>query len=196
MILFQFLDVLSLHCFDGLASFQVGEFCLPKLKKVKLDICLRQLQIVDVAAINLEDLYIYSPWNLKLKASDLLEAKIYFDSLANPDTDWYSKLPNFLVNFNHSVAIDLSSKNDEVMVIPKDVRVNFLPPLHATNNLHVNIEKRLKYSIVDVVYSLLWISPQLDTISFGGTLRLKDPKDASNEAGKPCCSSTLGLLEA
>ncbi|XP_059318624.1 uncharacterized protein LOC132069229 [Lycium ferocissimum] len=69
---------------------------------------------------------------LNLKASGSLEAKISFDSLETPDSDWYSKLTNFLGNFNHSIAIELSSQNDRVIVIPKDVRVNLLPPLHAT----------------------------------------------------------------
>ncbi|XP_060211263.1 uncharacterized protein LOC132638367 [Lycium barbarum] len=78
---------------------------------------------------------------LNLKGSGSLEATISFDSLETLDSDWYSKLTSFLRNFNHSIAIELSSQNDEVIVIPKDVRVNLLPPLHATNNLQVNIQE-------------------------------------------------------
>nr|XP_016513770.1 PREDICTED: uncharacterized protein LOC107830659 [Nicotiana tabacum] len=73
------------------------------------------------------------------------------------------------------------------------MRVNLLPPLYATNNLHVDIEKRWKHLVVEVVDSLLWISPQLDTISFNEARVLKTLKfiheDASNEDEKSCCAS-------
>ncbi|XP_016440256.1 F-box/FBD/LRR-repeat protein At5g56420-like [Nicotiana tabacum] len=54
------LEDLYLQNFDGLASFQVGNTSLPKLKKVNLEFCPFVFQLVDIAAINLEDLKIDS----------------------------------------------------------------------------------------------------------------------------------------
>lgn len=46
------------------------------------------------------------------------------------------------------------------------MRENFVPPLYGTDRLHVKIQNELKYSVVDIVDSLLWIYPQMDTLSF------------------------------
>lgn len=54
----------------------------------------------------------------------------------------------------------------QVIVIPKDLRENFLPPLYGTNILQVNLQNQSNYSVVDVIDSMLWISPHLGTLSF------------------------------
>ncbi|MCD7461911.1 hypothetical protein HAX54_047368 [Datura stramonium] len=61
----------------------------------------------------------------------------------------------------------------DVIVISKDLRENLLPPLYGTNVLQVNLQKRSNYSVVDVIDSMLWISPQLDTLIFTQAPRLK-----------------------
>ncbi|XP_019230686.1 PREDICTED: FBD-associated F-box protein At5g18780-like [Nicotiana attenuata] len=50
------LEDLYLQNFDGLTSFRVGNTSLPKMKKVNLEFCPFVFQLVDIAAINLEDL--------------------------------------------------------------------------------------------------------------------------------------------
>ncbi|XP_047270475.1 putative F-box/LRR-repeat protein At3g18150 [Capsicum annuum] len=102
----------------------------------------------------------------KLKASRLLEVEIKL--IPDPealDTRWYSKLTESLGNFNNSTATTLRCDYDQVIVIPKDMRENLLPPLYGTKRMQIKIMDRTNYSIVDVVDSLLWIFPQLDTLS-------------------------------
>nr|XP_009777318.1 PREDICTED: uncharacterized protein LOC104226915 [Nicotiana sylvestris] len=131
----------------------------------------------------------------KLKASQLLEAKIkLIPGLEALDTHWYSKLANSLGNFNLSRAITLSCDEDKVIVIPKDMRENLIPPLSGPKCLHIKIMDRSNYSVVDVVDSLLWMSPQLDTLSVDQGRDLKSVikftySDAANEDEKPCCAS-------
>ncbi|KAG5568556.1 hypothetical protein H5410_064428 [Solanum commersonii] len=97
---------------------------------------------------------------LQLSAS--LEAKICFVS-ATTDSD----VTKFLGNFNHSMVVELTCKSDKGLVLPKDMRGNLFPPLYGTNRVHVNIRSPLiNCSIVDILDSMLWISPQLDTLSY------------------------------
>ncbi|KAM3232901.1 putative FBD-associated F-box protein [Capsicum annuum] len=261
------LEHLSLWSICGLASFQVGENSLPKLKKVNLEYCSSKFQLVDIAAINLEDLKIYSldrspkvvkitackalktlhlkgvnvtenwledlfnrlqnleSFNLtrckdlknmkitsgslkwltalrcgdliaadldtpnllklqcsfyplstfKLKASVLLEATLQLYPKFGT-CGWHSKLMEFLANFNHSKAIKFSCFYDKEIVIPKDLRENLLPPLYGTNILHVTFQRQSNYSVVDIIDSMLWISPHLDTLSFTQAHSLKTVK--------------------
>ncbi|MCD9640710.1 hypothetical protein HAX54_026186 [Datura stramonium] len=277
------LEDLSLRSIVRLTSFQVGE-TLPKLKKVNLEFCPYRFQLVDIAAINLEDLKIHSlyrnievvkitackalkslhlngvdvtkNWLEKLfyslqnletlhlaNCNNLRTTKITSDSLkwltiscynnlivADFDTpnllkfqcscdplstfklkasvllevtlhlyaehgvfDWHSKLVKFLANFNYAKAIELMCDGYKEIVIPKDLRENFLPPLYGTNILQVNLEKQSSYSVVHIIDSMLWISPRPDTLSFTLPPGLKSLKfiykDASDEDGKPCCAS-------
>ncbi|CAN4098504.1 unnamed protein product [Withania somnifera] len=290
----QFIQALCLSCcnlqdltllnFDGLASFQVAETSLPKLRSVSLKFCPSVLQLVDIASMYLEDLEIYNregnikvvrinackalkrlffsrvdvtenwleelfyclqtleKFNLshcktlktlkitsgrlkwltasgcdslivveldtpnlvnfhyschtlstfKLKASVFLEATFHLYPKTD-DSDWLSKLMKFLANFNHSKAIELSCLRDKVIIIPKDLRENLLPPLYGTNILQVDLNQS-NYSVVDIIDSMLWISPHLDTLSFTQAPGLKKTvkfihEDASNEDEKPCCAS-------
>ncbi|KAM3308181.1 putative F-box/LRR-repeat protein [Capsicum chacoense] len=132
----------------------------------------------------------------KLKASRLLEVEIKL--IPDPealDTRWYSKLTESLGNFNNSTAITLRCDYDQVIVIPKDMRENLLPPLYGTKRMQIKTMDRTNYSIVDVVDSLLWIFPQLDTLSVdkGQSLQslikftYRDAADDEDE--KPCCAS-------
>ncbi|PHT88869.1 hypothetical protein T459_10975 [Capsicum annuum] len=180
---------------------------LPDLQRLHLIKC-KTLNTIDISSVSLQHLvlrdcsliafkldtpsYLSSSFpTLKLKAPASLEPKISFDS-KNPDSDWYSKLLIFLANFNHYRAVELSSKNDEVIIIPNDVRESLVPLLYGTDRLHVKFQNKLKHSVVDIVDSLLWISPQLDTLSFHQA-DLKTLKfiyeDASDEDKKPCCTS-------
>lgn len=67
-----------------------------------------------------------------------------------------------------------------------------MPPLYGTERLHVKNQNELKYSVVDIVDSLLRISPQLETLSFRQA-DLKTLKfiyeDLSDEDEKPGCTS-------
>ncbi|KAH0749442.1 hypothetical protein KY290_028674 [Solanum tuberosum] len=132
----------------------------------------------------------------KLKASRLLEVMIKL--IPDPealDTDWYSKLTESIGNFNKSRAITLSCDSDKVIVIPKDMRENLVPPLNGTKHIHIKIMDRTNYSIVDVVDSLLWISPQLDTLSVDqgrslqSLIKFTYRDTAADEDDKPCCAS-------
>ncbi|MCD7448103.1 hypothetical protein HAX54_038197 [Datura stramonium] len=128
-----------------------------------------------------------------LKASRVLEASLNLipETL---DTNWYSKLTRSLSNFIHSKTIKLCCDDHKVLVIPKELRESLLPPLYDTNILQVKLHDRSNYSVVDIIDSMLWISPQLDTLSFGHTVDLKTLKftyrdAADDEDEKPCCAS-------
>ncbi|XP_060189907.1 uncharacterized protein LOC132618779 isoform X2 [Lycium barbarum] len=99
----------------------------------------------------------HSLLTFKLKASVSLVANISFASAETPDNNGYRNVANFLSNFNPSMAIELSSANDKVTVMPKDMRENMLPPLYGDKCVHVNNNNRLNHSVVDVVDSLLWL---------------------------------------
>ncbi|OIS99248.1 hypothetical protein A4A49_23453 [Nicotiana attenuata] len=132
----------------------------------------------------------------KMKASHLLEANLNLIPQTR-DTHWYTKLIKSLGNFNHYKAIVLRCENDKEIVIPKYKRENLLPPLYATKILHIKIRNQCNFSAVNVVDSLLWMSPQLDTLSFGQTRDLKsmikftyrDEDEVDGEDEKPCCAS-------
>ncbi|XP_059302521.1 F-box/LRR-repeat protein 25-like [Lycium ferocissimum] len=87
------LEVLSLQCFDGLASFQVGETSLSKLKKVNLEFFPSKLQLVDIAATNLEDLKISSHGNLKVVKITAFKAlkSLFLDGMAVME-NWLEEL--------------------------------------------------------------------------------------------------------
>ncbi|KAM3308179.1 F-box/LRR-repeat protein like [Capsicum chacoense] len=140
--------------------------------------------------------YFDPPPIFKLKASRLLEVEI--ELIPDPkalDTRWYSKLTESLGNFNNSRAITLRCDYDEVIVIPKDMRENLLPPLYGTKRLHIKIMDQTNYSVVNVVDSLLWIFPQLDTLSVDkgqssqSLIEFTYRDAADDEDEKPCCAS-------
>ncbi|XP_009625223.1 uncharacterized protein [Nicotiana tomentosiformis] len=128
----------------------------------------------------------------KMKASHLLEANLNLIPQTR-DTHWYTKLMKSLGNFNHSKAIALRCENDKEIVLPKYMRENLLPPLYATKILHIKMRNRYNFSAVDVVDCLLWMSPQLDTLSFDQTRDLKSlikfTYRDEDEDEKPCCAS-------
>ncbi|KAK4375389.1 hypothetical protein RND71_006066 [Anisodus tanguticus] len=134
----------------------------------------------------------YDYHTLKLKGSVLLKANISLASAETPDNNLYRNLVNFLGYFNSSMAIELSSENDKAIVIPKHKREKLLPPLYGAKSVHVNINNRLNHSIVDVVDSLLWICPKLETLYFCGTLNLKTLKTKWRSLDK---SRVLTLLQ-
>ncbi|MCD7452198.1 hypothetical protein HAX54_015478 [Datura stramonium] len=51
-------------------------------------------------------------------------------------------------HFNYSSTI-LRCQNDEVIVIPEDIRENLLPPLYGSKRLHVKVTNRYNFSVVD-----------------------------------------------
>ncbi|XP_070039960.1 F-box/FBD/LRR-repeat protein At1g13570-like [Nicotiana tomentosiformis] len=87
------LEFLYLAWFKGLASFQVGEKNLPKLKKIKLENCPSEFQMVDIAAISLEDLTIKSYWDLKFVKITACKAlkSLFLNGVAVTDK-WLEKL--------------------------------------------------------------------------------------------------------
>ncbi|KAM3232907.1 hypothetical protein P3L10_018266 [Capsicum annuum] len=134
----------------------------------------------------------YPTSTFNLKASALLKAVFQLYPISG-DSGGHSKLMKFLANFNHSKSIELSRHCDKDIVIPKDLREILLPPLYGTNILRVNFLHQFNNSVVDVVDSILWISPHLDTLSFTQAPGLKTMKfiyeDALDEDKKPCCAS-------
>ncbi|MCD9641603.1 hypothetical protein HAX54_027901 [Datura stramonium] len=128
---------------------------------------------------------------LKLKASASLEPKISFHS-ETPDSDWYSKLLIFLANFNHSRDVELFSKNEEVLCPTKSLAAH-LKEAGCYDFSYVVSFLLIQYSVVDIVDSLLWLSPQMDTLSFhqadSKTLKFIY-EDASEKGEKRCCTCT------
>ncbi|KAG5601982.1 hypothetical protein H5410_033352 [Solanum commersonii] len=140
----------------------------------------------------------------KLKASRLLEVMIKL--IPDPealDTDWYSKLTESKLRLRQGTFSKLTTCPARrrcsgfliVIVIPKHMRENLVPPLNGTKHIHIKIMDRTNYSIVDVVDSLLWISPQLDTLSVDQGRSLQSLikftyRDADDdEDDKACCAS-------
>ncbi|XP_075085092.1 F-box/LRR-repeat protein At3g26922-like [Nicotiana tabacum] len=128
---------------------------------------------------------------LKLKVSPLLKVYLYLGVEKTLDSHWYSKLMRFLGNFKHSKAIQLRCYSEKAIVIPKDMRKNLVPPLYGTNCLHIEFRSAAEnYSVLNVLDSLLWISPQLNTLCFDRrNLGLKSNLKFIYEDEKTCCAS-------
>ncbi|KAJ8560087.1 hypothetical protein K7X08_004145 [Anisodus acutangulus] len=179
--------------------------------------------MIDIVAPNLEDLYIGS-FSRDLDVINNAASKsikhLKLSAVAVND-QWlesiFSNLPNLeichfvsclslrimkissyrlklleIVTCCNLIAVDLDTPN--VIVIPKDMRENLLPPLYGAKRLHIKIMDQTNYSVVDVVDSLLWISPQVDTLSVDQGRSLNSLikftyRDAANEDEKPCCAS-------
>ncbi|KAK4719167.1 hypothetical protein R3W88_017505 [Solanum pinnatisectum] len=167
---------------------------LNTMKCLAINAC-DNLVVVDVDAPNLFvfTYHVHYGTTLKQKGSHLLEAHLTL-ILETIDSHWYSKLTKSLGNFNHSKCEFLTVLFAvQVIVIPKDKRGNFNPPLYATNGFHVNFHNLVKHSVVDVLDSLFWISPQLGTVSFDYGIQTMNVilliyRDASDKDEKPCCT--------
>ncbi|XP_060185644.1 uncharacterized protein LOC132615103 [Lycium barbarum] len=162
----------------------------PNLKYLNLSACF-ELQTIKISSDQLEYLALSSCFNLidveldtpnltrfnydfldqlptlkLMKASVLLEVELYLIPGKRLDNPWYSMLMKFLGNFKQSKAIKLDCWYWDAIVIPKDMRKKLVPPLHGTTSLHTKFEISGNNSLVDILDSLVWISPQLDTLSF------------------------------
>ncbi|KAJ8559979.1 hypothetical protein K7X08_004037 [Anisodus acutangulus] len=109
------------------------------------------------------------------------------------DVRYARKLTKSLENFNHLKSVALSCKDDKVIAIPKHMRKTLPPPLYGTR-LHVKVNNVLNHSVMDVVDSLSWLSPQLGTLCLGNALDRRTIKftyrDAADDVDeKPCCAS-------
>ncbi|PHT45905.1 hypothetical protein CQW23_15063 [Capsicum baccatum] len=225
------LEHLSFRYFDGLTSFQVCE---------TLQLPCSVLQLVDIAAFNLEELRINS-LNRSIKVVRITACKalksLYLGGVDVTD-NWLEELFYSLQNVekfelsrcdtlktmkiasgrlkwlitsdcDNLIAADFDTPNllkfqyschplstfklkASDIIIPKDLRENILPPLYGTNILQVNFRRQFSYSVVDIVDSMLWISPHLHTLSFTQAPGLKTLKfiyeDASDEDKKFCAS--------
>ncbi|MCD9640716.1 hypothetical protein HAX54_026192 [Datura stramonium] len=171
---------------------------LPKLDVFYASLC-PLLKTVKISSHRLKYLQIVLCHNLievDLDTPNLLG----FQSDVRYDAKGFSFIGNYLptfktlIKFNHSRAITLSCKSDKWIVIPKDMRNKLISPLYGTK-LSVNINNGLNYPVVEVLENLLWISPQLDTLSFGRALNIKTLKftyrDASDgeDERRRCCAS-------
>ncbi|KAK4727624.1 hypothetical protein R3W88_032541 [Solanum pinnatisectum] len=103
-----------------------------------------------------------------MKASVLLEVVLEFCAGGNKFVShWYSMLMKFLGNFKQSKSIKLQCLFANGIVIPKDMRKNSDPPLFGTTaTLHIEYGFLVNCSLGDIVDSFLWISPQLNTLTF------------------------------
>lgn len=103
-----------------------------------------------------------------MKASVLLEVVLEFCVGGDKfDSHWYCMLMKFLGNFKQSKSINLQCLFPRGIVIPKDMRKNSDPPLFGTiATLHIEYGFLVNCSLGDIVDSFLWISPQLNTLTF------------------------------
>ncbi|PHU20506.1 hypothetical protein BC332_11657 [Capsicum chinense] len=156
------------------------------LKKLKISSDRRLKCLLLEGCLNLSDVELDTPnltsfscgaWcdngflTLKLISASVLlkvELKLFEGSESTYDTRWYSKLVKFLGNFGQVKAIHLKCDTETVIVIPKNMRKKLVSSLYGTDGLHIEFEKLYKnhYSVGEVLDSLLWIFPQLDTLSF------------------------------
>ncbi|PHT50870.1 hypothetical protein CQW23_10617 [Capsicum baccatum] len=156
------------------------------LKKLKISSDSRLKCLLLEGCLNLSDVELDTPnltsfscgaWcdngflTLKLISASVLlkvELKLFEGSESTYDRRWYSKLVRFLGNFNQVKAIHLKCDTETVIVIPKNMRKKLVSSLYGTDGLHIEFEKLYKnhYSVGEVLDSLLWIFPQLDTLSF------------------------------
>lgn len=187
--IFSCLPNIEIFCLISCPLLNTMKISSDRLKRLAASAC-DNLDAVDVDAPNLL-LFTYGVHygtTLKLKASHLLVANLNLE-LETPDSHWYSKLTKSLDNFSHSKSVNLRCHYAEEIVIPKDIRENLNPPLYATNDFHVNIQNLVRYTVVEVLDSLLWISPRLGTLSFDNGLKTLKfiYRDASDKDEKPCC---------
>lgn len=109
------LEKLDLNSCDRLKTVKISSILLKQLRLYKCD------NVIDVE-LNTPNLikFVYdcppSLPSLKLKGSASLEAKIAYGSGGGrtPNHDWYLKLMKLLDNFNKSMSLELTCKNEEV----------------------------------------------------------------------------------
>ncbi|KAM3321088.1 hypothetical protein P3S67_008290 [Capsicum chacoense] len=142
----------------------------PNLECLSLSGCLK-LQKIKISSDRLKYLALSYECDenlptLKLmKSSVFLVLKLEFSLTNILDSHWYFMLMKFLGNFNQSKAIKLDCSDRDGIVIPKDLRENLVPPLYGANaTWYIKFNTFGDCSLVDILDSLLWISPQLDTL--------------------------------
>ncbi|KAK6919508.1 F-box domain [Dillenia turbinata] len=90
--------------------------------------------------------------------------------------EWFAKLRQFLVPFSYSKTLNIICKTDKDIIIPQEKRDGLLPSLCDVKHLNVQVNGHSLNSITDLVDSLLWLSPHLETLvidSFSGTISFK-----------------------
>ncbi|KAM3216114.1 putative F-box/FBD/LRR-repeat protein isoform X1 [Capsicum annuum] len=161
------LECLSL---SGCLKLQAIKISSDRLKYLALSWCLELID-VELETPNLTRFRCECDENLPtlklMKASVFLVVELEFSLTNILDSHWYSVLMKFLGNFKQSKAIKLDCCDKNGIVIPNHMRENLVPPLYGTNaNWHIIFNTFGDCSLMDILDSLLWISPQLDTLTF------------------------------
>ncbi|KAJ4717894.1 F-box domain containing protein [Melia azedarach] len=104
--------------------------------------------------------------SFSFNALALSEVDLYFYT-DDSDAEWLFKFIEALAKFHQfSEVINLKIDSIEHMLVPRALRQTLMPPLSGTKHLNFrNSYACLRFPIMEVVDSLLWISPHLETLS-------------------------------
>lgn len=168
---FLLLENLKLTGCNSLESISIFN---QKLKSLELHGC-NELVEVEIETPNLisfvycGDLETFFP-EIILVYSGVVHAKLLL-STESLTTEWFMNLNNFLRCFSHCKSLSLSClscwlyTNDKGLIFPKELRDSLLPPpLCDLNHLRVEISTSSSMSLPALLDSLLWLSPNLETM--------------------------------
>ncbi|KAL3508736.1 hypothetical protein ACH5RR_028137 [Cinchona calisaya] len=161
------LEVFELSDCEGLKNVRITS---THLKQLSLAQCMN-LNNTEVDAPNLSSFSYVGviPLRISLKASALEDIHLCIFPETS-ESQWHSKLIEFLGSFNHYNLVELIVIfNPDEWIIPKYLRETLQSPLYDIKHLTVNLQvswMRLKDSILlDLLDSFLWLAPCLDSLS-------------------------------
>ncbi|XP_031269593.1 uncharacterized protein LOC116128058 [Pistacia vera] len=162
---FSLLQFLSITSCDELRSIKISS---PSLKELVINGS-------DLVEVKLEtpNLSIFKfsghPISFTLNAMALSETDLYVcgnDDDIQVDIQVLVKYVELLANFNRcSEVLNLQHCTGAVFIVPREWRQILHPPLCGVKHLNLKIDDLFDFTIPDLVDSLLWLSPHIETIS-------------------------------
>ncbi|KAJ0014287.1 hypothetical protein Pint_19738 [Pistacia integerrima] len=195
---FSLLQFLSITSCDELRSIKISS---PSLKELVINGS-------DLVAVRLEtpNLSIFKfsghPISFTLNAMALSETDLYvygYDDDIKVDIQVLVEYIELLVKFNQcSEVLNLQHCTGAVVIVPRECRQILHPPLCGAKHLNLQIDGLFDFTIPQLVDSLLWLSPHIETISM--SFHLGDShkysfqfsyKEQLTHEGEipPCCQS-------
>ncbi|XP_027127189.1 F-box/LRR-repeat protein 13 [Coffea arabica] len=180
------LEVFRLIGCDGLEMVKISS---NHLKVLELDSC-KNLVKTEVDAPLLSEFHYCGSLSVSLSIEAVAKELVSLDIEQRTDEVLLNnELVEFLQNFNHSKVIRLITGELLKLSLAKDL----CPPLYDVKHLTVNSDGVDKSKILDLLDSLLWMAPCLDTLDLNLACDEKTVKFTRESPliveGVPCCPS-------
>lgn len=163
------------------------------LKVLELDSC-KNLVKTKVVAPHLSEFHYCGSLSVSLSLEAVAKELVSLDIEQRTDEVLLNnELVEFLQNFNHSKVIRLMTGELHEPSLPEELRQNLRSPLYDVKHLTVISDEVDKSKILDLLDSLLWMAPCLDTLDLTLPCDEKTVKFTRESPliveGVPCCPS-------